>query len=254
MDLRDMALDVARRAGAVALEGFRRGFAVESKADGSPVTAADRAAEVAAREMIELHCPEDGILGEELGEVRAGARRRWIVDPIDGTRSFVRGVPLWGTLVAVMEGDEVLAGAAVFPAAGEWIAAERGRGAVWSGGSPRVSGVSRLAEAAVLSTDDRLPEAPAERSERWRRLVAGANVDRTWGDAYGYMLVATGRAEVMVDGVLAPWDAAAVLPIVEEAGGVFTDWTGRRTPFGGSAIATNAALSAEVRRILVEGR
>lgn len=251
MELRELVLDVAQRAGAVALEGFRRGIAVERKSDGSPVTAADRAAELAARELIESRCPEDGILGEELGEVRSGARRRWIVDPIDGTRSFVRGVPLWGTLVAVVEGERVLAGGAVFPALGEWAVAEVGRGILWSGGACRVSEVSRLTEAAVLSTDDRLPEAPRDRAERWRRLAAEAGIDRTWGDAYGYLLVATGRAEVMVDGVLAPWDAAAVQPLVEEAGGIFTDWHGRRTAFGGSAIATNAALAEQVRRVLV---
>ncbi|MGH7719087.1 MAG: histidinol-phosphatase [Gemmatimonadaceae bacterium] len=241
--------EVARIAGAAASRHFRSALSVETKSDGSPVTVADREAELAARQWIEQRFPEDGIVGEELGVARPDARRRWVLDPIDGTKTFVRGVPLWGSLVAVVEGDHVLAGAANFPAVGELIAAAPGEGCWWNGSRCSVSNVRDITGATVLTTDERFLNSPARR-EGWRRLAERAAVSRTWGDCYGYLLVATGRAEVMVDGRLSLWDAAALLPAIEEAGGVFTDWSGRRTMSGGSAVATNSLLAAEARALL----
>ena len=247
------ALDVARVAGDVALRHFRTALSVETKSDGSPVTIADRAAERAAREWIEQRFPDHGILGEEFGEVRADAARRWIVDPIDGTKSFVRGVPLWGTLVALVErdgdDDRVISGAAYFPAIGESLAAATGTGTWWNGKRCSVSQVKRMEEAIVLTTDEQFRHAP-ERRDAWNALAGRALFSRSWGDCYGYLLVATGRAEVMVDGILSAWDAAAFLPIIREAGGVLTDWTGKHTAFGGNAIATNAAIATAARRLL----
>jgi histidinol-phosphatase len=261
--------DVARLAGGVALGYFdrarRTALAVEVKGDGSPVTEADRRAESAAREWIERHFPADGMLGEEFGTLRPQARRRWIVDPIDGTKSFVRGVPLWGTLVAVAEGETVLAGAIHCAAVGELVVAAAGQGCWWDGVRCHVSHESQLARATVLATDERFPEVAAaagatasairdERARRWRgwqRVAEHAAVARTWGDAYGYLLVATGRAEVMVDAIMAPWDSAALAPVITEAGGIFTDWYGAPTAFGGSSVGTNAALGRTVRAMLV---
>ena len=244
--------DVARIAGDVALRHFRRGVAVEWKTDGSPVTIADREAEQAAREWIGRRYPDHGILGEEQGETGVGSKYRWIVDPIDGTKTFVRGVPLWGTLVAIAMGEEVVAGAAYFPGVGEMIAAAPGAGC-WSNGTRcQVSSVATLAGATVLTTDERFRHTP-QHAEGWRALAAKSAVARSWGDCYGYLLVATGRAEVMVDGIVGPWDTAALYPIITEAGGVFTDWSGRATAFGGSAIATNATLAREARTILGAG-
>ena len=250
--LMQAAAEVARLAGDVALGYFRTGVAVDLKADGSPVTVADRTAEERARAWIGARFPADGVLGEEFGLTRPDARRRWVLDPIDGTKSFVRGVPLWGTLVAVCEGETVLAGAVYLPPSGELVAAAPGEGAWLNGSRCRVSPVSSLDGATVLTTDERFREMPAYRVG-WEAVSQGASVSRSWGDCYGYVLVATGRAEVMVDPVLSPWDAAAVMPIVTEAGGVFTDWSGRATAFGGSAVATNAALATEVRRVLASG-
>jgi histidinol-phosphatase len=242
--------DVARLAGDYALGHFgARSLRVEAKGDGSPVTVADRGAEERARAWIEARFPDDGILGEEFGTVRPRAARRWIVDPIDGTKSFVRGVPLWGTLVAVAEGERVLAGAVYAPAGGELVAAAAGCGAWWNGTRCRVSATSELSQATVLTTDDRFP-ADAGRRAAFARLSAAAGVSRTWGDCYGYLLVATGRAEAMVDDVVNPWDAAALHPVITEAGGAFTDWRGAATAFGGDAIATNAALAIAVRDAL----
>ena len=245
------AAELARITGTVALRHYRTNLTVETKADGSPVTVADRAAETAARAWVGSRFPQDGILGEELGEERPGAPRRWIIDPIDGTKAFVRGTPLWGSLVALCEAERVLAGAAYFPAVDELVAAAPGAGCWWNGSRCRVSSVRSLADATVLTTDERFTENP-ERAAGFRALARAASVSRTWGDCFGYLLVATGRAEVMCDGTMSVWDAAALQPIIEEAGGVFTDWLGAPTVFGGSAIATNRLLADEVRAMLAQ--
>jgi len=248
-ELLEAVESLARLTGGVALRHYRSALSVERKADGSPVTAADRAAEQAAREWVRQTFPRDGVLGEEFGEERAGARRRWIIDPIDGTKSFVRGVPLWGSLVALCEGDSVLAGAAFFPAVDELVVAATGGGCWWNGAACSVSRVAELSAATALTTDERFSEKPAWRGG-WDRLTAHVDVSRSWGDCFGYLLVATGRAEIMCDPVLSPWDAAALQPIITEAGGVFTDWSGNATAFGGSAVATNRALALEARALL----
>ncbi len=245
------AAELARLTGDIALRHYRSHLIVETKADGSPVTVADRAAEEAARDWVRRFFPEDGVLGEEFGEERAGARRRWLIDPIDGTKSFVRGTPLWGSLVALCEGETVLAGAAYFPGVGELVAAAPGAGCWWNGSRCTVSSVATLGAATVLTTDGRFREHP-ERRAGWERIASAASVARTWGDCFGYLLVATGRAEMMCDPILSPWDAAALYPIVREAGGAFTDWAGRDTAFGGSAVATNGSLAAGVRALLAD--
>jgi histidinol phosphatase-like enzyme (inositol monophosphatase family) len=245
--------EVARLAAATAMQWYRQGVAVETKADGSPVTAADRAAEAAARTWIATRFPADGIVGEEFGVERPDATRRWFVDPIDGTKSFVRGVPLWGSLVGVVEGDTVLAGAVCCPAADERVAAAAGEGAWWNDHRCRVSSTAQLASATVLVTDERAYGDPAK-CAGWRRLAEAASVARSWGDCYGYVLVATGRAEAMVDPKMNPWDAAAVLPVIEEAGGVFTSYAGQRTAFGGDVVATNQGVADAVRAALGAGR
>jgi histidinol-phosphatase len=249
----DAVTELARIAGDFAMSHYGRTLAVDVKHDGSPVTVADRGAEERARAWIEKRFPEDGILGEEFGDVRPGARRRWILDPIDGTKSFIRRVPLWGTLIAVTEGESVLAGCAYFPAVAETVSAARGEGCFWNGVRCAVSSTATIAESTILITDDRFEGRPG-RGTAWRRLASQASVSRTWGDCYGYLLLATGRADVMVDDVLAPWDSAALYPIVTEAGGSFTDWSGSATAFGGDIIATNALLAEPVRDILVEAR
>ncbi len=249
----DAVTEVARLTGATALEHFGRAIEVERKSDGSPVTAADRAAERAARQWIASRFPDDGIVGEEFGTVAGTSGRRWLIDPIDGTKSFVAGVPLWGSLIAVVQDDDVIAGAIDCAAAGESVVAVRGMGAWHRGSRCRVSEVGQLAEATVLTTDARFLGSPSRRAA-WVELAGAAKVVRTWGDCFGYLLVATGRAEVMVDDKMNDWDSACLLPIIEEAGGVLTDWRGRRTGFGGDTIATNGALAEIVRStFIVEG-
>ena len=245
------AVELARLTGDIALRHFRSRLIVEIKVDGSPVTVADRAAETAARGWVRQYFPDHGVLGEEFGVERPEAARRWIIDPIDGTKSFVRGVTLWGSLVALCEGDRVLAGAAYFPAVDELVAAAPGAGCWWNGSRCCVSMEARIDSATVLTTDERFHERPESRPG-WLRIAERALVSRSWGDCFGYLLVATGRAEAMLDPVLSPWDAAALQPIIEEAGGSFTDWNGRATAFGGSAVATNSALATSVRSFLID--
>lgn len=252
-ELMEAAVEVAWQAGRVTLAHFQVGVDVERKEDATPVTVADREAERRARELIDRRFPGDGILGEEFGACRDGARRRWILDPIDGTRSFVRGVPLYGVLVAVEEEDEAVVGVLHFPALGETVCAARGEGCWWNGRRASVSEVARLDEALVLCTEAEDLERQGH-ADGWDRLRHDAGLVRTWGDCYGHALVATGRAEVMLDPVLAPWDAAALAPVIREAGGTFTDWSGVSGHRGGSGISTNAALARQVRDLLEENR
>ena len=257
--LMSFAHDLARRAGEVTLRHFGHALAAETKADGTPVTRADREVEMLLREEIGRRYPNHSILGEEFGEEAGDEPFRWILDPIDGTRSFMKGVPLYAVLIGVeSEGDPVV-GVVHLPALGETVVAARGEGCRWwpAGGGPprpaRVSDTGTLAAATALTTDPaQLPASPVGRG--WRSLSAEAALVRGWGDAYGHVLVATGRAEIMVDPVLSPWDAAPLLPIMREAGGRFTDLAGRETIRGGSGLSTNGRLHRTVLRRLGEGR
>jgi len=248
-DLLEVAVEAALAGGRRTLAYFNSGEPVELKADGSPVTVADREAEALMRRIIEGTYPGHAILAEESGEKPGRQPFRWIVDPLDGTRTFVRGVPLFGTLVGVEAYGEPLVGVVYLPALDELITAARGEGCRWNGRTCHVSTVSRLEDALLVVTDERSARA---RSGAYERLSSRTQLQRTWADCYGYMLVATGRAEIALDPVMAVWDCAALVPIVEEAGGHFTDWRGRRTIHSGEAVATNGALQREVLGLLAE--
>lgn len=248
-ELLEFALAIAREAGQVALGYFQAGVAVERKADASPVTIADRETEQLLRQRITERFPEHSVVGEEFGIAGATAALRWLLDPIDGTESFIRGVPLWGVMVGLEhEGDPVV-GVVHFPALRETLWARRGGGAWWNGQPARVSEVGRLEDATLLMTDVRGFPAFGKQAE-FERLRARVKFERTWGDCYGHALVATGRAEIMLDPILHEWDACALMPILEEAGGHFVTWEGQRDVRGGSGIATNAALFQEVVRAI----
>jgi histidinol-phosphatase len=245
----NFAVRAAQAAGEVTLRHFQKLNRVDFKADHSPVTIADRESEALLRQRIAERFPGHGILGEEFGAERANAPERWVIDPIDGTQSFIRGVPLYGVMLGFVFKDEPLVGVVHFPALNETAFAWKGGGAWWNGAPARVSSVSRLGEATLLSTDP-LGYASTGKEEAYQRLRRSVRVERGWGDCYGHILVATGRAEIMLDPVLNEWDAAPLMPILEEAGGRFTDWKGRRTTLGGDGIATNAALFDPVMDLL----
>ena len=250
-----LAVAAAREAGRLTLDHFRgEDLAVERKGDDSPVTVADRGAERLLRERIAAAFPADAILGEEFPEKEGSSGFRWILDPIDGTKSFIHGVPLYATLVGLEEGERSVAGVIVIPALDEHLYAAVGGGAWYAVGDepPRpakVSSCPRLAEG-LFVTSEVVSFVRHDRAAAFERLQEAARLTRTWGDAYGYLLVATGRAEVMVDPVMAVWDAAALLPVLTEAGGTFTDWRGRSTIHGGEGVATNGLVLDEVLGLL----
>lgn len=240
-ELLTFAEDIALQAGEITLQYFGARVEHQEKGDGTPVTLADRAAEEALRRRITERYPEHGILGEEFGEKPGRAPVRWILDPIDGTRSFMRGVPLYAVLIGVEVEGEPVVGVAHFPGLSETVAAARGRGCRWNGRPCGVSSQAELGRALVLTTDPVMARRSAV-GEGWDRLSAACEYTRSWGDAYGHALVATGRAEVMVDPELSSWDSAPLLTILTEAGGRFTDVKGRATIHGGSGLSTNGIL------------
>lgn len=243
----DDLLRIARRAAAIAGEVimplYQSGVSVELKADRTPVTLADRRAEEAVRSFLQAECPSHGIIGEELGETPGDGRYRWILDPIDGTKSFIHQVPLFGTLIALERDSEPVVGVIACHAVGETAYAAKGSGAFIDGQAIHVSAVTSLADATVSMTSFQRVEAmyPAG----YRRLVSASGMSRTWGDCYGYLALAAGRIEVMLDPEMNLWDLAALWPIITEAGGRLTTWEGADR-IGDSAIATNGLLHEPV--------
>lgn len=249
------AVEIAREAGDGTLRYFRRSdLAVESKADQSPVTVADRSAEELLRQRIADRFSGDAIIGEEFGEQKGSTEFEWVLDPIDGTRSFIHGVPLYTTLVAVLEKGEPRIGVIHAPALGETVYASKGSGCWYTCGSAakplaaRVSRVASLGDGLLLTSEIEgfRKHRRTDAMDVFMRLQRSARVARTWGDGYGYLMVATGRAEVMIDPLMNLWDAAPLLPILEEAGGHFTDWNGNPTIRAGDALARNGSIDDEV--------
>lgn len=240
-------LTIARRAAALAGEVvmplYNTGIAVELKADRTPVTEADRRAERALREFFQRECPGHGILGEEYGEIPGDRRHRWIIDPIDGTKSFIHHVPLFGTLVALERDGEPVIGVIACHALEETAWAAKGSGAFINGRQAKVSTTIALEDATVLLTS--FARLPRLRPVAFRRLVETAGLLRTWGDCYGYLLVAAGRADAMLDPIMNIWDVAALYPVITEAGGRLSNWDGTQT-IGASAVATNGRLHEAV--------
>ena len=245
-DVRSFAV----QAGKLTLNYFQTDrFEVERKGDQSPVTVADREAEQLLRKLISEKFPDDTIVGEEFDEKVGSSGFRWILDPIDGTKSFITGVPLYGTMIGLEYERECQVGAVYIPGLDEGIFACVGEGAWYFQGDkePTQAKVSqqKLAEGVFVTSEvktfgDRNAEGV------YSSLQSKAYISRSWGDCYGYLLVATGRAELMVDPILNIWDAAAVKPIIEEAGGSFVDWNGNATIHAGEAIGCNQVVLDEV--------
>jgi histidinol phosphatase-like enzyme (inositol monophosphatase family) len=245
----EFAVEAAHRAGAFTLGYFQTDLAYELKADRTPVTAADRGAEERLRRRIEGAFPAHGILGEELGEKPGREPARWILDPIDGTFSFISGVPLYSVLIGFEWRGEMAAGVIHLPALRETVYAARGLGCWWNGRRARVSDVTDVSQARLSATSTKLFEQQG-RLAVYDRLRAACVADRGWADGYGYACLATGRVDVALDPVMGIWDNAALLPVVTEAGGRFTDWSGNATHRGPDAVATNGRLHEQVLALL----
>jgi histidinol phosphatase-like enzyme (inositol monophosphatase family) len=245
------AVEFVQEAGRLTLQYFQTDkVTVDRKSDNSPVTQADRGAELLLRERITKAFPDDSVIGEEFGEQTGSSGFTWIVDPIDGTKSFIGGVPLYSQLIGIIRENDSIAGVIHLPALDETVSAARGCGAWWRKGNSapkpaRVSTHTSLSQGIFLTSQvDSFDHRGSQ--EVFDELQRRAYVTRTWGDGYGYLLVATGRADVMVDPVMNVWDAAPLKPILEEAGGTFTDWQGEATIHHGEGIATNGPLLPEV--------
>ena len=252
------AIEVANLAADFVRAHFQTGVDVERKSDASPVTLADRGAEELLRNAIQKAYPNDGIIGEEFGVTDGSSPYRWILDPIDGTKSFISDVPLFGTMVAVERDGRGVIGVIAFPGLGSTRIDAIVGGGTWETSSTgqrrqvRVSQTAKLADGLVLTTDwVGFRERNAE--SHLNRVAAESWFMRTWGDCYGHYLVATGRAVAMIDARLNIWDAAALQPIVEEAGGTFTDWSSESNIASPEGISTNGHVKDELLAILRSG-
>jgi histidinol-phosphatase len=245
-----LALELADVADEVTLPRFRaRDLVIENKPDLTPVTEVDRAAEKALRARIEAQRPGDGVVGEEYGATTGTGTRRWILDPIDGTKSFVRGIPAWGTLIALERDGEIVVGVVSAPALGRRWWAALGEGAFADGERIRVSRVSRIEDAllcftSVTAFDD------YGMGEQFHTLAARCWAARGFSDYWAHVLVAEGSADIAVEPVMNLWDNAPLQVITEEAGGRFTDLNGNPRVDGGDAVTTNGLLHEEVLAIM----
>jgi histidinol-phosphatase len=240
----DFAIQTARLAGDIALRGFRIGAVFERKSDESPVTAADRETERFIRERIADAFPHDGVLGEEFGESASESDRIWVIDPIDGTKSYIYGVPLFGVLIGLQVYGKPVLGVADFPALEQTYWAETDEGAFRNGEPIRVNTLG--VPDGLLVSGSFQSMASAERLSGYAVLARKAYVSRTWGDAYGHCMVADGRAVAMIDPAVSVWDTCALYPILKESGGTFTNFLGEDGHAFGEVISTNGAAFREV--------
>lgn len=251
----DFALKISFDAAEIILSHYQsQTLGIESKADDSPVTVADKGAEQLIRAALAKEFPNDGILGEEFDDVASSNGYRWVLDPIDGTKPFIYGVPLFGTLIGIEFEGRMVAGVCRLPALNEVMYAVEGEGAWWQigDGEPtraRVSEETDLSKARLMFTEP-TSDIRCGRGQVLPKFLQEVRIARGWGDCYGHMLVATGRADIAVDPQMSAWDIAALIPIVREAGGSCTDWKGDENIIGGDGVSVTPALKDAVFELL----
>jgi len=249
------ALQVSQQAADLIMSHFRsQTLGIESKADDSPVTVADKGAEQLIRRELADKFPQDGILGEEFDDKSAENGYRWILDPIDGTKPFMYGVPLFGTLIGIEFEDRMVVGVCRFPALDEVVYAAEGSKAWWKIGDAaptqaKVSGETDISKARLMFTEP-THDYRIGREAVLPTFLSKVRIARGWGDCFGHMMVATGRADMAIDPEMSPWDIAALIPIVREAGGHCTDWQGEENVSGGDGVSTTPGLTSEVLQVL----
>lgn len=246
------AIEVSKAAGAIAMDYLRQGITAEIKADGSPVTRADKECERLIIDRITEAFPDDGIMGEEHGE-RKGGNRRWIVDPIDGTFNYARGIPIFATLLALEKDGEVVLGVVHAPAMLETFWAERGKGAFKNGMKTQVSGHKDLSES-MLNFGGANRILNYGYWDRFTKLVAQTNKQRGFGDYLGFALVFEGKSEAMIEIEVKPWDLAPMKILVEESGGRFSDLAGGESIYKGSCLISNGLVHDQIESILIENK
>jgi histidinol phosphatase-like enzyme (inositol monophosphatase family) len=247
-ELKNFCKQLADESGKIIKGYWRNEITIETKKDSSPVTIADKKAEELMREMIIKHYPSHGILGEEYGEHNPGAEYQWVLDPIDGTKSFVCGTVTFGTLIALMKNGEPLLGVINQPVLGEFLIGD-GLTAELNGKKVKVRECNSLSDAVLLATDQIHIEQHQD-IKKFDELVHKVKMYRQWGDCYGYYLVATGYADIMLDPIMNPWDLLALIPVVRGAGGNITDYHGGNPVKGDSIIATGGSIHNEIIKML----
>ena len=245
----DFSKELAQASGDIIKRYFRSGVAVETKADESPVTIADRQAEEVMREMIMKAYPDHGIIGEEFGNYNEEAEYQWVLDPIDGTKSFVSGTFLFGTLIGLMKAGQPIVGAIHHPVTSHLLVGD-GKTAELNGEPVKVSAKRDLREALLCYTDF-IDVGKYQNGIAFQQLMGMTSINRTWGDCHGYFLVATGYADVMLDPIMHLWDIVALIPVIEGAGGKITSWNGGAPLSGNGVIASNGSLHSQVLRVLI---
>ena len=243
------AVTAAHAAGDIALRYFKTNLTVELKADRTPVTRADRECEAHIIDVLHTHFPDHGFLGEELGEQPGNTSARWIIDPIDGTKNFIRGIPFFATLIALEEDGEITAGVMYAPALDDLLYAQKGQGTFANGKQVSVSEVAQLQEAMLIHGGlNDLKARPCW--QPFLRLIDATARQRGFGDALGHSLVAKGLAEVALEPEIKPWDVAATKILIAEAGGRFSDFAGTPSIYTGDAVISNGRLHDEVVQLL----
>ncbi len=244
-ELRESASEFAKAGGDLTLNYFKKDYRLEFKNDDSPVTNADREAESVIRKLIKEKYPTHGIIGEEFGSENEDCDIVWVLDPIDGTQSFIHGVPFYTTLIGILVKGEPKVGVIYAPALNELVSAAIGEGCTLNGKECKVRRCDHLDKATFLTTEVSTFE-EYNHFDAFKELLGKIRLHRTWGDAYGHLMVATGRADIMIDPILNIWDAAALLPIVTEAGGSYTDLNGQPKIETGNALSTNNVLKDHI--------
>jgi myo-inositol-1(or 4)-monophosphatase len=247
-ELKDFSRILAAESGKIIKGYFRNEITIETKADSSPVTIADKKAEETMRELIMKHYPGHGIIGEEFGRYNPDAEYQWVLDPIDGTKSFVCGALSFGTLIALMKNNEPILGVINQPVLNEFLLGDN-ETTTLNGSPVKVRPCSNLKDAVLLNTDH-LNIAKYQNKEKFDKLISSVKLYRNWGDCYGYYLLATGYADIMIDAIMSLWDLMALIPVIKGAGGVITDYHGDSAAHGQSIIAAAKEIHSEVIRML----
>lgn len=246
--LKDFTKILSEESGKIIKNYFRTDISIESKKDESPVTIADKSAEEKMREMIMKEFPDHGIIGEEFGKHNPDAEYQWILDPIDGTKSFITGALSFGTLIALTKNGQPVLGVINHPVLNEFLIGDN-ETAELNGQKIKVREIEKIEDATLLATDHLMIGDYHDRSG-FDELTKKVRLYRNWGDCYGYYLVATGFADIMIDPVMNIWDLMALIPVIRGAGGVITDYHGNDPVKGESSVAASKGLHSEVIKIL----
>ncbi|HEY9187442.1 MAG TPA: inositol monophosphatase family protein [Ignavibacteria bacterium] len=247
-DFKNFGLKLIEKSSVIIKKYYRKKIKIENKNDYSPVTRADKYTEKIIKKMILKEYPHHGVLGEELGEINSSAVYKWVIDPIDGTKTFISGVPLFGTLIALLKDETPIMGIINLPILGETLIGD-GFSTVLNGNRTYIRPCNSISNAVLLTTDLENIRIYSN-INKFMNLVNKVKLFRTWGDCYGYYLLSTGYADIMIDPIMSSWDLLALIPIINGAGGVITDFSGNNPISSNSIIASSKLIHEELILLL----